>query len=215
MYYSIATTVQPVIEPITLDQAKLHLRVDHAVDDALITSLIAMSRGWCEQYTERAFINQTKSMTLSIFPRFGWFRDGIAHTLLPVSYRGAIRLPFGPVSSITSVQYVDGAGVTQTMISPAYQVWLEHEPPLVAPASQTGWPATEVDTLKAVTVAYVCGYGATATSVPDAIRQAILLMVGQHYERRGDGDLMGNLEVIGIHPAVKLLLSPYRTSIHS
>jgi len=49
----------PTVEPITLDEAKLHLKIDGADDNALITALITTARDLAERETHRAFITQT------------------------------------------------------------------------------------------------------------------------------------------------------------
>lgn len=52
----------PAVEPISLDEAKLHLKIDGADDNALITALITTARDLAERETKRAFISQTWHM---------------------------------------------------------------------------------------------------------------------------------------------------------
>jgi len=52
----------PAIEPITLEEAKLHLKVDSADDNTLISGLITTARELAEKETKRAFITQVWQM---------------------------------------------------------------------------------------------------------------------------------------------------------
>lgn len=127
-------------EPISQDQAKCHLRVDGSDDDALILSLIRAARMHAEGYTHRAFVRQTWRVTLRWFP-------------------SVIELPVMPVRSVTSVQYVDTAGVTQTLAVALYQVDLTtSDRVLIMPAFGETWPSTRGDTFDAVTIEFVAGH---------------------------------------------------------
>lgn len=57
------TTIKPAVEPVTLTEAKAHLRVSHADEDSLIESLIEVAREKAESITGRAFIEQTIEQT--------------------------------------------------------------------------------------------------------------------------------------------------------
>ena len=156
----------PATEPVTLAEAKLHLRVDTSDDDALITRLISAAREQCEQELDRAVAPQTLQLLLDAFPD------------------GALVLPRGPVTGVTSVQYVDTAGVLQTIAPSNYaldeaqiDVWL-------LPAYGFDWPATR-DEANAVRVTYTAGW----TTAPASVRQWILLALGTLYaSREADSD---------------------------
>ena len=157
----------PVAEPVTLAEAKLHLRVDTVDEDSLILALIAVARQAAEHETGRALITQTLRLTLGAFPA-----------------DGAIKLPQGPVQSITQVQYVDTAGATQTLSGSLYALdnASEYSDHYLLPAYDTTWP-TPRDQPNAVWVDYVAGYG-NAGAVPQAIKQWLLLAIGDVYANR-------------------------------
>lgn len=157
----IRITVAPTVEPVTLAEAKLHLRVDVADDDALITRLISAAREQCEQELDRAVAPQTVQLLLDAFPA------------------GAILLPKGPVTAITSVQYVDTAGATQTIGSSNYALDDAQVDAWLLPAYGYDWPATR-DEANAVRVTYTAGWA----TCPAAVRQWILLAVGTMYASR-------------------------------
>lgn len=156
----------PAAEPITLTEAKLHLRVEHTVDDDLITSLIQAARERAEHLLGRALITQTWARVLDAFPG------------------NEIELGMPPVQSITSVIYVDGNGDSQTMASADYSLDTTTAPGWLLMAEDlSAWPTT-LDTANAVTVTFVAGYGASGASVPAAIRTWMKLEIGTLYKHR-------------------------------
>ena len=58
----------PAEEPVSLADAKLHLRVDFTDDDALITSLIAAARQAAETLTGRQIVTARWKLVLDSFP---------------------------------------------------------------------------------------------------------------------------------------------------
>ena len=82
-------TTAPATFPVTLEDAKIHLKIDGTDEDTYITALIKVATSVCEAYAGLSFISQTRVIKLDAFR----CRDLI--------------LPYGPVVSITSVAYVD------------------------------------------------------------------------------------------------------------
>lgn len=157
-------TTEPDVEPITLTEAKLNLRVDCTADNDLITALIVAARRWCEDYENRAYITQT--ITAKTF----W---------LP----GQIILPRPLLQSVTSVTYVDQAGDTQTLSSALYDVDIFREPGQITRAFNATYPTVRGD-VNGVTIVYVAGYGDASTDVPQETIQAIYLLISHLYENR-------------------------------
>lgn len=173
---SLTLTTAPTIEPVSLDDARVHLRLDpddHA-QDAYLETLITAARESVEAHTSRALINQTWTLKLDGFPG----SDGLV-------------LPRAPLSSVTSLSYVDDDGATQVWASsnyvvsapsgprpPAGRLWLAYD---------ISWPTGVRSQRDSVIVVFVAGYGATAASVPAVFRQSILLLVAEMHERREEG----------------------------
>lgn len=158
----------PVVEPVELAMAKLHCRVDISTDNDVFLGLIISARQMVEQRAGRALITQTWRLSLN-----GWPANGM------------IELPHAPLQSVTSIQYTDGAGATSTVSAATYTVDTDSEPGRVALKYNQTWPTVAtLATVNPIQVAYVAGYGATAASVPEMYRQAILLLVGHWYENR-------------------------------
>jgi len=162
---TVAITTGPTVAPVTLVETKLHLRVDNSTEDALITRLITVARRYCEQVSGRSYVNQTMTGGLSCWPA-----DGV------------IRLPYLPLSGVTSIKYTDSAGTEHTLANTVYGV--DTKLGLIYLKQDQSWPSTTLRTYDPITVTWVSGYGATAAPVPDIYKQATLLMVGHLYENR-------------------------------
>lgn len=156
----------PAAEPVTLAEAKAHLRVDIADDDALISSLITAARGQLEGDTRRAFVTQTWDYTLGSFP--------------PAR---KLDLPLPPLASVTSITYKDAEGNVSTFPSANYVVDTSEVFGRIVLKDGYTWPSTILWPAAAVTVRFVAGYG-TAAAVPQTAKQALLLLVGHWYENR-------------------------------
>lgn len=154
----------PAVEPVTLTEAKAHLYVTHPDDDTLIAAYIAAARMDAENRLARALVTQTWELTLDAF-------------------HAVIELPMAPLASVTSIKYLDSAGVEQTLDPASYYADTDSEPGAIVPGYGLVWPATR-DQRNAVRVRYVAGYGADGTFVPASIRQWILLRIGALYENR-------------------------------
>lgn len=176
-------TTEPAVEPITLAEAKLHLRVDHTDEDAYITGLITAARLMCEQRTGKTLISS------------GWTAYGD-------SFTDTLELPNPTVTAVASISYVDTNGTTQTLDASAYRVDFVSDPARIKPVTE--WPATD-DRMNAVTVVYTAGY-ANAGAVPISLKQWMLLAVGDMYENRAASSDKPSL----IHGFVDGLLSAYK-----
>lgn len=175
-------------EPLSLAEAKLHLRVDGTDEDELIESLIVAARDYCETKTNRQFCTTTFKMSLDSFPS-------------EVSGEGArayeIRVPRPPLQSVASVVYWNLSGSTVALSGATYNVDTQSEPGRIVPAYGQYWPAN-LPRANAVEVNFVAGY----SYIPDGIKAAMKLVVGHLFNVRDAGD--GTLPV-----AVDSLLAVY------
>lgn len=167
-------TSAPTIEPVTVEQVKTGLRIDGYEEDLYIPSQIARARRWCENFCQRAFITQTLRYS---------FDDFANQSRKEVPVPGLIYLPRPRLIAISSITYVDYAGTTQTLSSTEYQSDTDAEPARVAPIYGGSWP-TARNQLASIRITYTAGYGATAASVPDGIKQGIIALVGHYLENR-------------------------------
>lgn len=170
----IATVTPPATDPITIAEAKTHLRVTESVDDGLIAGLILAARQFAEDYTRRRIITQTLDYTIN--SDWPWVRNS--------DYCGnRIDLPALPLQSVTSISYVDTAGASQTLASSQYVVKSDEEISHIIPAYDATWPDVRCQP-NAITVRFVAGWDFSA--VPNPIREAIKMHVEILYDRSPD-----------------------------
>ena len=165
----IQTISGPTSEPVTLAEAKTHLnlRQSFTTHDDMITALIQAAREWCEQYTGRAFAPRTVTEYWDCWPRC------------------YMELQKSPVAAVSGIQYyADDTGLLTTWAASAYYTDLVSEPARIVYNDDISLPSLD-DRPNAVQTTYVTGY-ASISSVPAAIKQAMLLMVGFWYENRED-----------------------------
>lgn len=193
-YRSLTRQTQPAVEPVTLSEAKAHLRVDTTADDAYIGSLISAAREWCEQYLDRSLVHTQWVMRFDKFPP-----DGTMDIELP-------RPPMATAGTATAVAltFTYENGTTATYSTASYRVDRDGVPGTVKTLYGQTWPPHLQDD-NAISVTWWGGYGASGTSVPAAIRHAMLMLVCFWYENRSTvlvGSISKQLEF-----AVESLLS--------
>lgn len=160
----------PSVEPVTLAEAKAYLRVDSDLteDDALIGMMIKAARQHGETLTQRSFITQSWRLTLDGEPC------------------GPVRLERGPVSAVTSIQYLDMAGALQTITNPAAPEWaivLAGEDARLGVGFGQVWPQV-LPQIGSVRINYTSGYGANGAAVPEVIRNWMLVRISTAYNNR-------------------------------
>ena len=177
----------PAREPVSLAEAKAHVRVDHDDEDAAVLRLIGAAREACERHTGRAFITQ------------GWklWRDG-----WPCAAKRALELPKPPLIAVSAVAAYDRSGAEVPLSSDAYIVDSLSVPGRIVLKQSTILPVS-LREANAIAVSFEAGYGANAADVPRAIRGAILNLVGFYYEQRGNAPAEPPADTLA-------LLAPFR-----
>ncbi len=173
----VSTAPQAADRPVTVAEAKEHLRVvDFTDDDTYIGTLIDSATRWCEDFCERTF--QACAYTVA-FDDFYNLRIELP--------RPPVRLNSSAASATVTISYVDTGGTTQTLTwaesgTQDFRLDKDHTPGLVYPLYLETWPSARLDD-KAVQITYLAGYGSVA-SVPVAAKHAIKLLVGHWYTHR-------------------------------
>jgi uncharacterized phiE125 gp8 family phage protein len=114
-----------------------------------------------------------------------------------------IDIPLPPLQSIGSIKYYDTADSEYTLAAGDYFADTKSQPGRVSLNYDKTWPSIVLRRSNAACITFVCGYGATAASVPERIRQAILLTIGHFYENR---EAVSNLQSYPVPMAVDSLL---------
>lgn len=188
----VAVITGPTVEPVQLGEAKLHLRVDHDEDDALITWLITAAREQVEAMSRRALAPQTLELRMSAWPG-----------------DDAILLPRPPLTAVTSIKYTDTDNVEATVAASSYTVHTAPEPGGVWLKYGQSWPSASLAPGPSIAVRYTAGYGVGAC--PGRYRQAILLLVGHWYEQR-EAVLVTGVQTAIVPMAVEMLCMAERVS---
>ena len=193
-YRSLVRQTAPAVEPVTLAEAKAHLRVDTADDDTYITGLIRAAREWCEQYLDRTLVNTQWVMRFDRFPP-----DGTHDIELP-------RPPMVASGTATAVAltFTYENGTTATYSTASYRVDRASTPGAVKTLYGQAWPAHLQDD-NSISVTWWGGYGPSGSDVPQSIRHAMLMLVAFWYDNRSTvlvGSISKQLEF-----AVESLLS--------
>lgn len=166
MPISLSVVSAAASEPVTLTEAKLHLREDGTEQDTHIEGLITAARELIEGETGRVMMAQTVRQYFDDFPEDD----------------GTLRLAIYPARSVSSVNYLDSDGDTTVLAASSYRADVVSEPARIDPAYGTSWPET-YGVSNGVWVDVAAGYSAIGT-VPQGLKQAILLIVGHWFENR-------------------------------
>lgn len=180
----------PAEAPVSLAEAKAHLNVDHDGDDTLITSLVGAGVAHLDGHAgllARCLVNQQWRQD---YRDWHWFH----------------RLPFPDVSSVT-VSYRDISNQEQTVDAALYEIIEDARGALVSFRDVFTKPGLYDDMIAPVSITLTAGFG-DAEDVPQALKQAILLLVGHWYENR-EAVNIGNITT-ELPMAVNALISPYR-----
>ena len=133
----------PAAEPVTVEEARAHLRVDSTDEDAWLNAAIVAARQRAEAFLNRALVTQTWELWLDEWPG------------------RVLELPLPPLVSVTHVKWYDRDGVEATVSSGDYVVDAVGTPGRVALKSASAWPAGELREVNGVVVRFVAGYGAS------------------------------------------------------
>ncbi|MCK9569543.1 head-tail connector protein [Candidatus Pacearchaeota archaeon] len=232
----------PQDEPLEIEEAKTHLRIDSTDEDEYIQTLIISAREYCENFQNRAYITQTLELWLDEWPEYfalprpplsipsvtaGAFVSGTVYRILTVGTTdftliGAAANTVGTIFTATGVGAGTGtatiSGVikyygtddTEYFVSGAdYFVDSKSEPGRIVLAYGKSWPSTTLRPVNGICVTYVAGYG-YSDEVPQAVKQAMKLLIGHWYENRETTIAMnvgaGEADVKKIPYAVESLL---------
>jgi uncharacterized phiE125 gp8 family phage protein len=165
----------PALEPVTYAQVVHHLRMDlfdAAIDEAsqeYLNRLIAAIRKACEAFTNRQFCSATWNLYLQCWPA-----------------KNYIEIPKPPLQSITHIKYTDDAGTITTLSTDVYTEDIKSVKGRAVLKPNQSWPCVSLYSSNPIEIQFVCGYGDTPEDVPDGIKHAILLQVGDLWDQRED-----------------------------
>lgn len=151
MFSSAYVITPPSGDLFLLDEVKLFLRVDGDELDAEVAGHLGKAIADIERITATRLQTQTVKM-------------------LAERWEDLDRLPIGPVQSIAGIDYIDGAGATQTVAPSVYTLTGLSLERGIEPQFGQYWPAA----YSAITLRLVVGYDDADIPLPPNIRQLVL-----------------------------------------
>lgn len=199
----------PANDPVTLEEAKAHLREDSDDFDLEIEAFISAATEFVDGpkgYLGRALLDQTWDYYLDAFPCAHYTYGSNWH---PVAY---IEIPLPPLIEVVGVFYLDSSGTEQEVNASSYRVDTASEPGRLIPVNGVSWPTAQI-TSGAVRVRFRAGYldqgvSPAVDDVPFSIKAAILLYMADLYQNRENTVIGENAEELPF--AAKMLLKPHR-----
>lgn len=197
----ITQLAQPTVEPITLAEARDHLRLEATgspaahEDDDYITLLIQAAREYVENITNRPMVQRQYKLVIPC-----WHCE--------------IVLPYStPLVSVDSVKYLDINGTQQTLSSTVYDVVSDMQPSRIILAYGQSWPSIR-SVHNAIEITYTAGYAVGSPAdyrenIPQALKGAVKMVVGDLYENR---ERQQGVQLYK-NEAVEHLLSGYRVEM--
>lgn len=184
----IVRLTQPASEPVTLSEAKIHLRYDGNDENDYITALISAARDYIENYTGRYFAQASFAIYIDSFPAGDAPMD--------------IAIP--DVISIDELTYLDTDNAEQTITT---GLTLDSERRHIRYSNT--WPADAISVRVEVTAGRDNSESPETTLLPSAIKQAILLVITDLYNNRASLTTLQTYQ----NKAVEMLAHPYRVRI--
>lgn len=190
----------PTSEPLTLAEVKVHLRVDHADEDALINALIGATREAVEHYTNRQLMEATYEL--------------VADELHDLT------LPKPPFSALVSIEYTNNQDTLTALPAENYTYLDGSEPAVILVKRPEDYKKTE----NGVKIRFTAGYvkeetttdtlGNTTTTkvpnVPESLKAAMKLLIGHLYENREEVNVGTVSYAKALPKASEYLMNPYR-----
>lgn len=187
---SFVMTTPPALEPVSVAEAKTHMRIDGDDEDVLIASLLLTSRLHIEVALSLALVTQSWRLTLDRWPGG---RD--------------LELPLTPLRSIDEIRVKNAAGVASVVPAESYLVDIASRPPRLVWNNQV--PPAPHARANGIEIDITAGFGASGDSVPAPLKHAILMLTAHWYEHR-DPSEVGSSDA-RIPDAVSALINPFRT----
>lgn len=152
--------------PATPEEMRSQVRMTATDEDAVLLGYVQAATAAIELRLGRKLITQT----------FDVYYTGLSDPMI---------LPFAPLGSagVTSVKYLDASQVLQTLATSVWEAGEKHRLPTVRLKYNQTYPAT-LGHADDVVIRAPFGYGTSGSSVPQPIRQAIMLFAAHLNENR-------------------------------
>jgi len=156
----------PETEPVSLAELKTFSRITTSAEDDLLTGFIVSARMAAEEYTGRAFIEQTIKALMDFWPG------------------DVIDLPRPPLISITKVFTLDEDDAETEYSSSSYYCIPSAQPGKLIIKQSVSEPENTSRDYSGFGIRYKAGYGTVSSDVPEIIRDGIKLWAAAIYSTR-------------------------------
>ena len=190
----LVTSHAPSVEPLSLAEAKAHLRLEPSDDDDLVTALIQSARESCERFTGRALVERQLTLFLDAWPTAETsYEEGWREGPLIEAVQRWIELPRPPLQAVEAVTIYDEADVGTSWAATNYFVDTASDPGRLVARSGVALPSPS-RVANGIEIAYRAGYAADEsgsprdyrTNIPQALRDGMKRLIAQLYEERGE-----------------------------
>lgn len=164
----ITLTTAPTDDAVGLQEMQDHSRVRTHDEDAVLQRLLKGAQRSAEGFLRRKLITQTWTQ----------YFDG---------FDDPLELRFPPLSSVTSVTYLDTDGDEQTLATTVWEASEENGIGVVRRKYDQVWESTRSHR-DVVWVLFVCGYG-DPEDVPEPIKSAIRIHAAHFFRNREGGEV--------------------------
>lgn len=193
MPIAVTSSGRPTNYPISLAEAKTHLKVDHTDEDAYIVALVKAVTSKIENYLDRPLLNTQFQWVLDAFPC-----DSVLY------------IPKPKLVSIDSITYLASSdGNSTSWGSTYYNVDTISQPGRLEPAYDETWPTNVRTQNNAVTIKFTAGYGTTTTDIPEDILLGMKMLLTHVYENRQDV-IVGTSYQVELTKGSEFFLHDYR-----
>ncbi len=160
----------PVLEPVSLAEARQWLRDDGFEEDQLIQTLIVSARMTIEAYTRRFLVEQKWRLSLDHWP-------------VTVLAENKMDIPFMPCRTIERIRIYENATTSRLLDAASFRLSSSLDEARVVFLTQPPVPGLKTEGIE---IDIVVGYGMQPSDTPAPLRRAILMLVAAWRESRGD-----------------------------
>lgn len=183
----------PAETPITVEQARIYLRIDNDLEDLRIETMIKAATLHLENYLGIKFVTQIWDVFMDYFPmeaRGDWW-DGSRELAISELYRASrnIKLPIGLAQSLDQFDTTSDDGTVISELPANYELDTANNTARIGLKQGAVWPTTVLRANSGIRFRLTVGFGDAAV-VPEDIKNAIFELVAHMYENRGDQNEM-------------------------